>query len=135
MQVPHAQAIELQEVLADQEPAVIQGCQPQLVTANLDRDLQQRRPTPQHRAAQPQQQSAAIHCQAFDVEAVVFARNGHVRTQVGVVGQGPGEQVVVRITFQTQRLSAILGFAHQAGFPVGISFNGQTSQQPPIAIQ
>ena len=36
---------------------------------------------------------------------------------------------------RAQRLSAILRFAHQAGFPVGIGFNRQTSQQPPIAVQ
>ena len=135
MQVPHAQTVELEEVLADDRAAVVQGNQAQLVTARLHRDLQQRRPAAQHRAAQAQQQPLAVHGQAFDVEAVVLARDGHVWAEVGVIGKGAGEQVRLRIALQAQRLSAVLRLPHQAGLTLGVGLDRQAGQQPSIAVK
>ena len=107
MQVANAQPIELQEVFAHQRAFVVQRREAQIVGADLDLDFEQRRPAPQHRAAQAQQQPAAIDRQALDVKPVVLAGDGHVGPEVGVLLQGLGEQVALRVALEASGASAV----------------------------
>ena len=89
----------------------------------------------QHRPAQAQQQPAPEHRQAFDVKAVVLARDRHVGAKVGIVGQDAGEQVRLRIAFEPQCLAAVLSLTYQAGLTLSIGLDGQTCQQAAIGVE
>ena len=135
MQVANAQAVELQEVLAQQGATVVQRCQPQLVGTCFDRHFEHCRPAPQYRPTQADQEPIAVHGQPFDVETVVLPGDVHVRAEVGVVGQHAGKQVVLRITPEAQRASSVLGFANQTGLAFAIGLDGQAGQLPAVAVQ
>lgn len=135
VQIAHPQAIELQKVLAQQRAAVIQVYQAQLAFVRFDFDFEQRRPTPQHRATQAQQQPLPVNRQPFDVKTVVFAGYRHERPEVRVIGQQAGQLVGLRIAFQPQGASAVLCPFHQAGLAIGIGLDGQAGQQAAVGIQ
>ena len=135
VQVAHAAAVEVEEVLAQQRAVVVERFQAQFVAMRLDGDLEQRRPAAQHRPAQAEQQPLAIDGQAFDVEAVVLARDRHERTEMRRRAEQLRQRVRLGVAFQPPRAPAIARLAHQVRRAFGVVLDRQASQESPVGVE